>query len=127
MAAVDQNYGTLITRAGNYNDREVVQLEYHTGTNAAAAELLFQLLPPVSPTESDGTWDTTKLTAYTVTHGTGAITSTNRTPLWPSHAKLNLAGRMIIPAGWALIATVVSADMDGTIIVYSVTREVQDA
>lgn len=124
VSAVDLTFGTMITRAGNYQDLEIIQLEYYTGTNSSAAEFIFQLLPPVAPTEANGTWDTTEVTAYTVSAGTGAITSTNPVTLWPAHAKLNLAGRMILPAGWALIATVVSANMNGTVIVKSITREI---
>ena len=123
MAATDVGYMGLITRASNFQDRELVQLSYIAGTNSASAEVIFCLLPPSQPTEADGTWDSTEVTSYPFVLGAGAIISAAGTIVaWPSHHKTNLAGRVIIPAGWAIVARITSVNMNGTIEFTSITR-----
>lgn len=127
LDATDIGYLMLITRASNDNDREIIQLEYHTGTNTNSAACIFYILPPLPPTESDGTWDLSAVTAYPCLVGPTAATTTDPLTCWPSHAKANLAARWILPAGWALVMAVQDANMDGTILVKSITRGLNDA
>ena len=124
LAATDVGYLMFITRAANDQDREIIQLEYHKGTNTASSACVFYIQAPTPPTESDGTWDLSEVVAYPCVVGPTAVTTTDPLTCWPSHAKANLSGRWILPAGWALTMAVQDANLNGTVIVKCITREI---
>ena len=132
QAAVDQKYGTLITQASNDDDREVIMVGYTKGTNTTAVFPQYLMIAPQPPTESDGTWligsgaTASPCVAYVMNVGSStANTDDAWYSAWPTSAKINCAGRWILPAGWAIIAAPLDADMDGTIIHRVITRAVE--
>lgn len=131
QAATDRTYGTLIVTASNDRDREVVALGYTKGTNTTNVFPQYLMIAPQPPTEADGTWlissgaTSSSVVGYPcVTGPSNANTDNELYHVWPSHAKGNLSGRWIIPAGWSIITAPVDVDMDGTIIHYVITREI---
>lgn len=131
QGAIDETYASLITRASNDSDREVVMLGYTKGTNTTNCFPQYFMIAPQPPTEADGTWlissgaTASSVIGYAITVGpSGANTDDAFYTVWPTHAKTNNSGRWILPAGWAIIAAPIDANMDGTIIHYVVTREI---
>lgn len=131
QTAVDQGYATLICKASNQYDREVVSCGYTKGTNTTSAIPMYFMIAPQPATEADGTYlistgaTTSSVIAYPIVAGpTKADTDDILFTVWPSHPKANLSARWIVPAGWAIVSVPQDADMDGTIIHYVITREI---
>ena len=131
QTAVDQGYATLICKASNQYDREVVSCGYTKGTNTTNAFPMYLMIAPQPATEADGTYlistgaTTSPVIGYPIAAGPSTANSDDSLYMvWPSRAKSNLSGRWILPAGWAIVSQPLDADMDGTIIHYVITREI---
>lgn len=122
--ATDLLFGYPILSAGSV-DREVVALAYEAGTNTASSIPAFYLIPASAGTRlTDGSYAIDSGVAFPVLQGpSAAVSAQGKIPCWPSHAKQNLAGRMVIPADYALVAAPLDANMDGTVIYYAITHE----
>jgi len=125
VTAVDEHYAKPLLTASESSDRELISLAYITGTNTTAVIPMFWILPPTPATESDGSYNTISGGPPLFCIGTGSNAAISTfTPCWPWSGKSNLAARVVIPAGWMLLASPLDADMDGTIIYHAVTRAV---
>lgn len=123
QTAVDENYAQTILTASDDCDRELVSLSYKAGTNTTAVIPFFWIMPPTPSTESDGSYHTITGGPPLFLLGAGSNAAIALwTPVWPCSAKSNLAARVILPAGWSLLASPIDADMDGTVIYHAVTR-----
>lgn len=122
--ATDLLYGYPVLSAGSV-DREVVALAYEAGTNTASSIPAFYLIPASAGTRlSDGSYAIDTDVAFPVLQApSAAVSAQGKIPCWPSHAKQNLAGRMIIPAEYTLVAAPLDANMNGTVIYSSITKE----
>ena len=127
QAPVDIGYALPLTSSGD-SFREVVQLCYRNLTNDTATIPMYFLLNSASGPgpEADGTFDITTHDVFPMVAGpTGLSAGTQGVNLlcWPSHAKTNLAGRLVIPPGWRLVVAPLDANMDGNCLHLCITME----
>lgn len=122
--ATDLLFGYPVLSAGSI-DREVIALAYEAGTNSASSIPAFYLINAGSGTRlSDGSYAIDTGVAFPVLQApSAAVAAQGKIPCWPSHAKQNLAGRLVVPAEWTLVAAPLDANMNGTVIYSSITQE----
>lgn len=121
--ATDLLFGYPVISAGE-TDREILQLAYEAGTNTASSIPAFYLVNAGSGTRlSDGSYAIDTGVAFPVLQApSAAVSAQGKVPCWPSHAKQNLAGRLVIPAEWTLVAAPLDANMDGTVIYTAIAQ-----